>query len=68
MRNDDLIGSAEACELLGGINRGTLVRWIASGKINTVTKMPGARGAYVFTLAEVQRVAAERRAAGALAS
>jgi predicted site-specific integrase-resolvase len=59
MRNADLIGSAEACEILG-IDRATLVRWIAASKIAKVTKMPGQTGAYVFERAEIERAAAEQ--------
>jgi predicted site-specific integrase-resolvase len=59
MRNPDLIGSARACEILG-IDRATLVRWIAAEKIAAATKLPGETGAYVFELAEVERVKAEQ--------
>ena len=58
MGNDVLIGSAEACEMLG-IDRATLVRRIAAGKIKALTKMPGARGPYVFELAEIERARTE---------
>ena len=54
MGTPDLIGSAEACEILN-IDRGTLVRRIAAGKLTAVRKMPGQTGAYVFELAEVLR-------------
>jgi predicted site-specific integrase-resolvase len=60
MGNPDLIGSAEACSILGDIDRGTLVRWIAAGKIAYVTKLPGGTGAYVFDRAEVERVKREQ--------
>jgi excisionase family DNA binding protein len=59
MTEAQLIGSAEACGILG-IDRGTLVRWIASGRIRTVHKLPGQTGAYIFDLAEVERVKAEQ--------
>jgi hypothetical protein len=59
MGNDDLIGSAEACELLGGIDRATLVRRIARGELKTVTKLPGSNGIWVFDRAEVLRHKAE---------
>lgn len=54
MGNPDLIGSAEACEILR-IDRATLVRRIAAGKLAIVSKMPGATGPYVFDRAEVER-------------
>ena len=59
MRNDDLIGSAEACAILGGIDRATLTRRIARGEIKTVAKLPGASGIWVFDRAEVLRHKAE---------
>jgi len=60
MRNDDLIGSAEACEILGGIDRATLVRRIAAGKLKTVTKLPGGSyGTWVFRRADVLEHKAE---------
>jgi len=66
MGKPDLIGSAEACSILGGIDRATLVRRIAAGKIAYVTKMPGETGAYIFDRAEVERL--KREQDGALAS
>ncbi len=53
---DELIGSAEACEILG-ISLPTLTRRVKAGKI-TATKLPGLTGAYVFTRQEVERIAA----------
>ena len=58
MGNSDLIGSAEACDILA-IDRGTLVRRIAAGKLSPAAKMPGGRGPYVFERAEVLRHKAE---------
>lgn len=43
----DLIGSAEACELLG-IDRSTLTRWVDTGRLDYWVKMPGKTGAYLF--------------------
>jgi hypothetical protein len=55
MGNPDLIGSAEVCELLGGIDRATLVRRIARGELATVGKIAGSNGAWLFDRAEVLR-------------
>jgi excisionase family DNA binding protein len=52
-----LITSAEACESLG-IDRSTLSRWVASGRIAPATKLPGIRGPFLFTRTEVQRIMA----------
>lgn len=54
-----LLNSAEACEALGGIDRSTLSRWVASGKIRPALKLPGVRGPYLFDPAEVERVRLE---------
>lgn len=59
MGNLDLIGSAEACEILGGIDRATLVRRVAAGKLASAQKMPGQTGPYLFERAEVMRHKAE---------
>ena len=57
-----LAGSAEACRILGDISRSTLTRWVESGQITPVHKLPHENGAFLFARAEVERVAAERAA------
>lgn len=59
----DLIGSAESCRILGDVNRTTLTRWVAEGRLAAATKLPGANGAFLFHRAEVERLARERSAA-----
>ena len=61
-QNTDLIGSAEACRILGDISRSTLTRWVESGRITPVHKLPNENGACLFIRVEVERVAAERAA------
>lgn len=54
------IGSAEACELLG-IDRSTLSRWVASGRLPLAFRAstePNA--ALIFALSDVEAVAAAR--------
>lgn len=58
----NLILSAEACERLG-IDRSTLSRWVAAGRIVPAMKLDGPRGAFLFTPADVDRLARERSAA-----
>jgi excisionase family DNA binding protein len=58
MTQPPLMGSAEVCNVLG-VDRSTLTRWIASGRIKPVQKLPGKSGAFIFTPAEVQRVRQE---------
>lgn len=57
-KKPDLIGSAEAAELLG-IDRGTLTRWVQAGRIDAYMELPGATGSRLFDRAVVQRLAAE---------
>jgi predicted site-specific integrase-resolvase len=54
----DLIGSAEACQILG-IHGSTLGRWVKAGRIAPVTQLPGANGAMLFSRSDVLRLAAE---------
>lgn len=49
-----LLTSAEVCEALG-IERSTLSRWVASGRVVAAAKGPGIRGPFFFAPAEVER-------------
>ncbi|PZQ53185.1 MAG: hypothetical protein DI570_24250 [Phenylobacterium zucineum] len=51
-RSPQLLTSAEACDQLG-IDRSTLSRWAAAGRIEYQLKLPGKRGAYLFTQAQI---------------
>ncbi|HUX71798.1 MAG TPA: helix-turn-helix domain-containing protein [Cellulomonadaceae bacterium] len=53
MTHPQFIGSAEACSLLGGINRSTLTRWVKAGRLHTVTQLDGPNGALVFRREDV---------------
>lgn len=61
---NELLTSAETCEALS-IDRSTLSRWVASGRIQTAFKMPGRTGGFLFAPTEVERVKAELRSASA---
>lgn len=50
--------SREVCERLT-IDRSTLTRWVAAGRIEPAMKLDGIRGAYLFNRADVERLAAE---------
>lgn len=52
----DIIGADEASAILG-IDRSTLTRWIAAEKILPIRKLPGDKGAWLFSRAEIQRLA-----------
>jgi predicted site-specific integrase-resolvase len=53
-----MITSAQACDALS-IDRSTLSRWVAAGRITPIFKHPGVRGAFLFAPGEVERVRKE---------
>lgn len=57
MPDTDLIGSTEALGILE-IDRSTLSRWVAAGRLTPVTRLSG--GAFVFRKTDVESLAAER--------
>ena len=63
--NAKQISTAEAAQLLG-VSYMTVTRWIHSGYIVPAYKSPGARPVYGFDRTEVERLAANRRAAFAV--
>lgn len=58
---DDLIGSKEACLLLD-VNRSTLTRWTADGRLPLAHQLPGSNGAMLFHRRDVERLATATRA------
>jgi excisionase family DNA binding protein len=58
----DLIGSREACRILN-VDKGTLSRWVSDNKINYAHKLPGVNGAMLFHRADIEALAAARKAA-----
>jgi excisionase family DNA binding protein len=56
---NDLIGSAEAARILQ-VDKPTLTRWVAAGRITAAHKLPGKNGAYLFHRADVMTLAKER--------
>lgn len=55
----DLIGTGEACDILG-VHQATLLRWLDAGKIRHAGKLPPKNGAYLWHRGDVERLAAER--------
>ena len=53
-----LIGSAEACRILG-VSRATLTRWAKAGRLHATPTSDATNAALVFDRAEVERVKAE---------
>lgn len=62
----DLLATIEAAEIIG-VERSTLSRWVALGRMTVAHQLPGKNGAVLFERAEVERVAAEYRTTGTLA-
>ena len=61
MNTSTLIGSAEACELLGRISRSTLTRWVKDGRIATAGQL--STGAFLFLRSDVEALARKTPAA-----
>jgi len=57
----ELLGTAAAAEAIG-IERSTLSRWVASGRMTPHMQLAGRTGAMLFTRSEVDRVAAAYQA------
>ena len=58
----DLIGSNEAARILS-INRATLNRWAAAGRVPIAIDMDGLTGAKLYERADIEALAKIRRAA-----
>lgn len=52
----DIIGSAEAAEILG-VDQSTLNRWAKAGRISYVMKLPGRTGGRLYDRAVVEAAA-----------
>lgn len=61
-KSDDLIGSKDACRILG-IDRSTLSRWVALGKLPLAMRLPGDKGAMLFHRRDVEALAKTEPAA-----
>jgi excisionase family DNA binding protein len=55
---DDLLASVEVCEALH-IDRSTLSRWVQVGRIEPAMRLPGKRGAMLFSRSAVDALAAK---------
>jgi predicted site-specific integrase-resolvase len=60
----DLIGSAEVCRLLHK-NQATIGRWVTSGRLTPVHKLPGKNGAYLFNRTDIEQLRTELTEASA---
>lgn len=57
MPQNDLITTAQACEVLGGMHPSTINRWVQMGKLAPAHKLPGARGANLFRRRDIEKLA-----------
>jgi predicted site-specific integrase-resolvase len=60
--DEPLIGAKDAADLLG-VDPATVVRWVHAGRVTPITKAPGKTGAWLFSRAEIARLARDRLAA-----
>jgi predicted site-specific integrase-resolvase len=56
------IGTTEAAQRLG-VDVSTISRWVASGRLKPLFRLPAKTGAMVFAPEEIERVATERQKA-----
>ena len=57
-----MVNTTEALAILGQASPSTIARYVQAGKLTPAYKLPGLRGAYIFTRADVEALAAERAA------
>jgi len=67
MADEPFIGSTEACRVLQ-VDKSTLTRWAAEGRITPKHRLPGRNGALLFAQADVEALRAERATVEAAAS
>ena len=60
--SDDLVATSEATRILGYANPASVSRLVTSGRLTPALQLPGERGAYLFHRADIEELAAERRA------
>lgn len=60
----EMIGSREACKILD-VDKSTLSRWVAAGRVRPAQKLPGRNGALLFHAADIDALAAARKKASA---
>jgi predicted site-specific integrase-resolvase len=56
---DTIIGSTEACTILN-IDKATISRWVAAGRITPAGKLPRKNGAFLFNRADIEALAQAR--------
>lgn len=61
MNTTDLLTAGQAAAAVG-VNRRTITKWAETGRLPVALKLPGDTGTTLFKRADVDRLAAERRA------
>jgi predicted site-specific integrase-resolvase len=56
----DLLTTKQACEMLGGIDKATLLRWHKNGVITPAYEPPTANGALLWAKVDIEALAAAR--------
>ena len=56
----DLLTTKQACEMLGGIDKATLLRWSKNGIITPAYEPPTANGALLWAKVDIEVLAAAR--------
>lgn len=59
---DPFVTTSEATGILGYANPSSVARLVYEGKLTPARKLPGVRGAYLFSRSDVEALAAERAA------
>lgn len=54
----ETVTSREAADRIG-ISLSTFHNWLTAGRVKAAKQLPGARGAYLFEVAEIERVRTE---------
>ena len=56
----DLLTTKQACEMLGGIDKATLLRWHKNGVITPAYEPPTSNGALLWAKGDIERLVKSR--------
>lgn len=62
MPQSPYLGTREVAVLLGGTDVSTISRWVRSGELTPLHRLPGKRGAMMFARADIEQFATDLRA------
>lgn len=52
---DDLLTTQQSLDRIGYGDPSSISRWVAAGRLTPALKLPGLRGAYLFSVEEIDR-------------